>query len=93
MPKNKQIIAFWSILAIAIITFILALVFLILGRDNYNIFVELHKIIDLSAQQENQLKSLNTSEYIYGVFLIIISILLFVFETLLANHLFNKKLK
>ncbi|UUM19897.1 MULTISPECIES: hypothetical protein [unclassified Mycoplasma] len=77
---SKDMIILITLLTVAISLLITGIVLVVLGSGDYLKFVE-----NSSAQ-------IQISQFIYGLFSLILSVLLFILTGLFANSRFNKKL-
>lgn len=93
--KNKQIVIFYVMLSFLLTCLIIGIVLLAIGKNDYNLFVI--KQIDFFNQKINQ-SELNKalpdiSMFVYGIFFIVLTILLIFATVLYGNSTFNKKYK
>ncbi|TDV24493.1 hypothetical protein BCF59_0466 [Mycoplasmopsis mustelae] len=82
LSKDKIILI--VLLSVTTIALIIGIVLTVLGSQQYINFV--------NNAIKNGKKIINISEFIYGIFLLILSVLLYIVTALFANSQFNKKI-
>ncbi|MGZ9413832.1 hypothetical protein ACXX84_02470 [Mycoplasma sp. AC157] len=100
LKLDKQKMILYGLLTLFLISLIIGIVLTVLGTSDYGKFVDLTKQLANLQKDTDQYNSVskmlevvNISKFIYGIFLLIISLLLLIFSSLSANSIFNKKLR
>ncbi|WPL38825.1 hypothetical protein [Malacoplasma iowae] len=90
-PKN--VIIFYSFCLITFVFTIIGIVLTTIDANNYHNFIAIQKSIMQNSSSSTTLTLPDITKFIYGLFFIVISIIMIIFCVLFGNSTFNKKLK
>lgn len=89
--NSKQKIIFSILITFLVISLIIGITLLAIGIDNYSNFVSQWKTI-FESNGSNNGNLPDITAFIYGIFFLVMSLLLAIASALYGNSLFNKKL-
>lgn len=89
--NSKQKIIFSVLITFLVISIIIGITLLVVGIDNYSNFVTQSKAMFENQTSDNG-NLPDITAFIYGIFFLVMSLLLAIASALYGNSLFNKKL-